>query len=88
MNPLNLKGSPAVRMGLKTANHGLPGTQHIYILSRASEVGSSTNPPWAPGSKVRDPLVRSQVDYFSHNYLQKFKKETDRTFDPLFNKAG
>ncbi len=43
----------------------------LYILSRASEVGSPTNPPWAPGSdKTRG------------------KKETNRTFDPLFSKAG
>ena len=40
-------------------------TAIFNILSRASEVGSPTNPPWATGSTthgVRDPLVCSQVD--------------------------
>ena len=35
----------------------------MLCLLCASEVGSPTNPPWAPGSArhgVRDPLVRSQ----------------------------
>ncbi len=62
-------------------------THHtLNILSRASEVGSPTNPPWAPGSdKTRG---QGSFDFFSHNYLQKFKKETDCTFDPLFTKTG
>ena len=45
------------------------------ILSRASEVGSPANHPGlraATRHGGRDPLVHSQVDYPSNNYLQKF----------------
>ena len=39
---------------------------NLNILSRASEVGSPTNPPWAPGSDK----TRGQGS-LSHNYLYK-----------------
>ncbi len=43
-----------------------------YILSRASKVGSPTNPPWAPGSdKTRGQGSRPS----SHNYLYKNLKK-------------
>ncbi len=47
------------------------------ILSRANEVGSPTNPPWAPGSDK----TQGQGSY------KKIKKETKHTFDPLFTKT-
>ncbi len=50
------------------------------------QVGSPTNPPWAPGGeKTRG---QGSFDYFSPNYLERFKKETDCTFDHFLLRQG
>ncbi len=55
--------------------------QHFYyILSRASEVGSPANPPWAPGSDK----TRGQGSFGPFTV----GKETNRTFDPLLLRQG
>ncbi len=57
----------------------------VFILSRASEAGSPTNPPWAPGSdKTRGQGsfgaftggldLLGEPDYFSHDSLYKILK--------------
>ena len=57
-----------------------PTFKEYNVLSRASEVGSPTSSPWAPGSdKTRVPAITTDKN---------LKKETDRTFDPLFTKTG
>ncbi len=75
------------------------GLSHICnILSRASEVGSPTSPPWAPGSdKTRGQgsfgpftggLVPNLTILAIATDKKLKKKEMDRTFDPLFTKTG
>ncbi len=51
------------------------------ILSCAREVGSPTNPPWAPSSdKTRG---QGSFGLFITTY-KNLKKKTNRTFDPPF----
>ncbi len=48
--------------------------------------GVSNKPPWAPGSDKT--LGQGSFDPFTGGPIQNLKKETDRTFDPLFTKTG
>ena len=60
---------------LNKENKDSPVSTARKILSRASEVGFLTNPPWAPGSdktRARDPLGPS-------NKLLKIKKDGPTT---------
>ncbi len=70
------------------------------ILSRASEAGYPTNPPWAPGSdKTRGQgsfgpftggldLLAEPPTCRANKDSTGFLKETNRTFDSLFTKTG
>ncbi len=65
-----------------------PHTQSV--LSRASEMGSPTNPPWAPGSDK----TQGQGSFgpftgaLAITTYKNLKKETNHTFDSLFTKTG
>ena len=61
--------------------------RHCLYIFACQRGGVSNKPPWQQEDKGPG-ILWSVHRWTSHKDLQKFKRKTNRTFDPLFTKTG